>query len=270
MKRLSFLLLCMLVQLLVGTVEALNAAAGAETTYFYQAFLLEREHVTDAKRHLIAPGWCPKPKDNAKCSFAEFVKDISTRRANEANEENWPRFKEIFDNAESGNTPLVETSKNLREAGFKVDYDQNRLYPKEVKSPSVSNTIRGMRGIATATKTNKYPDQKRKMIEALELKREVRRADNMKWFIPKLEEATGVKLATNPATTPDGLPYTTYDVDATAKENEGIKDLAQKITTAAETLRNAKKTVDNLDFAIHQGVIREADLSLSELRKKCP
>ncbi|KAL4932550.1 uncharacterized protein BDV17DRAFT_288062 [Aspergillus undulatus] len=268
MKRLPFLLLCMLSQLLAGTVEALNEAGGAETTFFYQAYLLEREHVTDPDRRAIAPG-CPIPEGKTECSFADFVDYISTEEARGRNAENWPRFEEIFDNA--GDTPLVETSRNLREAGFRAEYDQARLYPREKDTPSVAVAIRGMRGIATATKKNKYQDQKRKMIEALELEGEVRRADNMKFFIPKLEEKTGVKLELKPATTPDGLKYTTYDVDATAKENKGVEDLAQKINTAADALRKAKrKDGVDLKFVIHQGVIREANESLTELRKKCP
>ncbi|KAG2413249.1 hypothetical protein HFD88_002438 [Aspergillus terreus] len=268
MKRLP-LLLCMLSQLLIGTIEALDAAGGAETTFFYQAYLLERQHVIDPKRRLIAPE-CPIPEGKTEPSFAEFVDYISTEEAKDANNNNKARFKEIFDKA--GDAPLVETSRNLREAGFKADYDQNRLYPKETKNPSVASTIRGMRGIATTTKTNKYPDEKRKMIEALELVGEVRRADNMKWFIPKLEKAMGpeVKLATKPATTPDGLPYTTYDVDGTAEKNKGIEDLAQKMTAAAETLRNSKKITGDMQFEIHQRIIREANQSISELRKKCP
>ncbi|KAL4733487.1 hypothetical protein BDV11DRAFT_175657 [Aspergillus similis] len=109
------------------------------------------------------------------------------------------------------------------------------------------------------------------MIEALELLSEVRRADNMKFFIPKLEEKMGVKLETKPATTSDGLEYTTYDVDATAEKNKGVEDLAQKINTAAEALRKEKRnTSKDLSFVIHQGVIREANESLIELRKKCP
>ncbi|KAL6228843.1 hypothetical protein BDW75DRAFT_226137 [Aspergillus navahoensis] len=267
MKRLPLLLLCILFQLLVGTTEALNAAGGAETTFFYQAYLLERQHVTDPKRRLIAPE-CPIPAGKTEPSFAEFVEYISSEEARGTNDNNKARLKEIFDNA--GNTPLVETSRNLREAGFMADYDQERLYPKEAKNPSVATTIRGMRGIAMGTKTNKYPDQKRKMIEALELLGEVRQADNMKWFIPKLEKAAGVELERKPAITSDGLKYTTYDVDKTAEKNNGIEGLAQKIATAAETLRNDKKATGDMKFEIHQRIIREANLSLSELRKKCP
>ncbi|KAL6228845.1 hypothetical protein BDW75DRAFT_246270 [Aspergillus navahoensis] len=107
------------------------------------------------------------------------------------------------------------------------------------------------------------------MIEALELLGEVRQADNMKWFLPKLEKAAGVELERKPAITSDGLKYTTYDVDKTAKNN-GIEGLAQKITMAAETLRNDKKATGDMKFEIHQRIIREANLSLSELRKKCP
>lgn len=131
--------------------------------------------------------------------------------------------------------------------------------------------IRGMRGIATATKKKDHQDQKRKMIEALELEGELRRADNMKFFIPKLEQTAGVKLETKPATTSDGVEYTTYDVDATAEKNKGVKDLAQKINTAAEALRKAKRNANgDLKFVIHQGIIREANESLIELKKKCP
>ena len=114
----------------------------------------------------IAPG-CHVSMETTKCGFAEFVDYISTDDAKKRNKENQPRFNEIFDSAED--TPLVETSRNLREAGFRAEYDQTRLYPKEKDTPSVAVAIRGMRGIATATKTNKYQDQKRKMIEALEL-----------------------------------------------------------------------------------------------------
>ncbi|KGO66153.1 Protein of unknown function DUF4246 [Penicillium expansum] len=226
MKRLPFLLLCMLFQLLAGTVEALNGAAGAETTFFYQAYLLELEHVTDPTRRGIAPG-CPILEGKTKCSFAEF-------------------FQEIFNNA--GNTPLVDTSRKLREAGFYAHYDQERLYPKEKNTPSVAVAIRGMRGIATATKKKDHQDQKRKMIEALELEGELRRADNMKFFIPKLEQTAGVKLETKPATTSDGVEYTTYDVDATAEKNKGVKDLAQKINTAAEALHLINTITDRPDW----------------------
>ncbi|KAL4993278.1 hypothetical protein BDV10DRAFT_190137 [Aspergillus recurvatus] len=117
------------------------------------------------------------------------------------------------------------------------------------------------------TKTNQYPGQKQKMIEALELLGEVRQADNMKWFIPKLEKAAGVELERKPAITSDGLKYTTYDLDKTAEKNNGIKGLAQKITTAAETLRNDKKATGPMKFEIHQRIIQEANLSLSKLRK---
>jgi hypothetical protein len=128
-----------------------------------------------------------------------------------------------------------------------------------------------MRGIATATKKNQYPDQKKKMIEALELECELRRADNMRYFIPKLEKQTGVTLETKSATTSDGVQFTTYDVDATATKNNGVEDLAQKINTAAEELRQAnRKDKADLKFAIHQGIIREANTSLTELKKKCP
>ncbi|KAL4982541.1 hypothetical protein BDW68DRAFT_182452 [Aspergillus falconensis] len=267
MRRLPFLLLCTLLQLLARAVEALNAAGGAETTFFYQAYLLEREHVTDPDRRGIAPE-CHIKKEKTVCSFADFVDYISTEDARERNEKNWPLFIEIFDNA--GDTPLVETSRKLREAGFRAEYDHGRLYPRG-KDPSVTLAIRGMRGIATATKKNKYQDQKRKMIEALELLNEVRRADNMKFFITKLEEKTGVKLEPKPATTSDGLEYTTYDVDATAKKNKGVEDLAQKINTAAEELRKEKRnnSKDHI-FVTHQAIIREANESLTELRKKCP
>lgn len=258
----------MLLQLLARAVEALDAAGGAETTFFYQAYLLEREHVTDPDRRGIAPG-CPTQEGKTVCSFADFVKYISTDEARAQNDKDWARFAEIFDNA--GDTPLVETSRKLREAGFHADYDQTRLYPKGKDYRSVTVAIRGMRGIATATKKNKYRDQKQKMIEALELVSEVRRADNMKFFIPKLEGKIGVKLETKPATTSDGLKYTTYDVEATATENKGVEDLAQKINTAAEELRKEKRNNSkDLGFVIHQGVIREANESLTELRKKCP
>ena len=90
----------------------------------------------------------------------------------------------------------------------------------------------------------------------------------MQFFIPKLEAKLGMKLETKLATTSDGVKYTTYDVDATAEKNKGVEDLAQKINTAAESLRQAKRN-DNLGlkFVIHQGVIREANNSLTELRK---
>ncbi|KAJ5486765.1 Protein of unknown function DUF4246 [Penicillium desertorum] len=159
MKRLPFLILYILFQLLAGTVEALNGAAGAETTFLYQAYVLERAHVTDEKCHLIAPK-CPVPAGKTACSFANFVKYISTESAREQNEPRWSLFKTIFDNA--GDKPLIDTSKDLREAGFHAGYDQARLCPKEKDSPSVSVTIRGMRGIATATKKNQYPDQSKK------------------------------------------------------------------------------------------------------------
>ena len=268
MKRLPFLILYILFQLLAGTVEALNGAAGAETTFFYQAYLLEWEHVTDPDRRGIAPA-CHIFVGKTKCSFAEFVNYISTEEAQKRNKENWDVFRKIFDKA--GDTPLVETSRNLREAGFRAGYDQERLYPKETKTPSVAVAIRGMRGIATATKRNKYQDQKRKMIEALELEGEVRRADNMKFFIPMLEGKLGMKLETKPATTSDGVKYTTYDVDATAEKNMGVEDLTQKINTAAEALRKAtRKDEVEREFVIHQGIIREANASLTELKKKCP
>jgi hypothetical protein len=268
MKRLPFLILYILFQLLAGTVEALDGAAGAETTFFYQAYLLERAHVTDEKRHLIAPK-CPVQEGKTACSFADFVKHISTASAWERNQPKWSLFETIFDIA--GDKPLIETSKDLREAGFHAEYDQTRLYPKEKDSRSVSVAIRGMRGIATATKKNQYPDQKQKMIEALELEGELRRADNMKFFIPKLESKIGMTLETKSATTSDGVQYTTYDVDATAEKNHGVEDLAQKINTAAEELRKSnRKDKADLQFAIHQGIIREANASLTELRKKCP
>ncbi|KAL4993279.1 hypothetical protein BDV10DRAFT_190138 [Aspergillus recurvatus] len=121
MTRLPLLLLCILFQLLVRTTEALNAAGGAETAFFYQAYLLERQHVTDPKRRLIAPK-CPIPAGKTEPSFAEFVEYISSEEARGTNDNNKARFKEISDNA--GNTTLVETSRNLREAGFMADYDQ--------------------------------------------------------------------------------------------------------------------------------------------------
>lgn len=261
MKRHSLLLLYLLFQLLSGTVEALHAAAGAETTFFYQAYLLEREHVTNPRRRLIAPA-C-NIETGTTCTFAQFVRHISS---DETNAENGDRFDEIFERAEA--MGLKDLSRSLREAGFRSAWDQTRLYPKEGRNPSVTVTIRGMRGIATATKDNKYQDKKRKMIEALELLVEVRRADNMRFLIPKLEKATGVTLETKPATTPDGREYTTYDVDKTAAKNKGVEDLAQKIQAAAETLREVKKDPDS-GFVIHQRIIREAELSIKELQAKC-
>jgi hypothetical protein len=56
MKRLPLLFLCTIFQLLAQGVEALDAAGGAELTFFYQAYLLELEHVTDETRRSIAPG----------------------------------------------------------------------------------------------------------------------------------------------------------------------------------------------------------------------
>ncbi|KAJ5903387.1 hypothetical protein N7504_005770 [Penicillium tannophilum] len=272
MKRLLSFLLCML-QLLAGTVEALNGAGGAETTFFYQAYLLESNQITDktkTEEHRgIAPQCSPIREGETVCSFANFVNYISTEAARDQNEKNWHLFKEIFDNAET--KPLVETSRKLRELGFKAGYDQTRLLPKEKDAPSVAVAIRRMRGIAVATKKNKYKDQKLKMIEALELEGELRRADNMRFFIPKLEKEVGWTLETKTATTSDGLEYTTYDVDATAKKNNGVQDLARSINTAAETLRKAtRKNMADFDFVIHQGIIREANESLTELRKKCP
>lgn len=268
MKRLPFLLLCIIVQLLGAVVEALNAAGGAETTFFYQAYLLERAHIKDPTRRLIAPN-CAIYKGQAECSFADFVDYISSEEAREKNEKNWNEIRKIFD--EAGNTPLAETSKKLREVGFKAEYDQSRLYPKEVANPSVSLSIRGMRNIATTTKTNAYHDQKKKMIEALELEREIRQADNMKFFIPKLEAKLGITLETKNAMTSDGIAYTMYDETETATKNNGIEDLAQKINKAAEALRKTTRN-DGKDFvfATHQAVIREATKSIAELKKKCP
>jgi hypothetical protein len=115
MKQVPFLLLCMLLQLLAGIIEALNAASGADTTFFYQAYLLEREHVTDPDYCGIAPE-CHIKKEKMVCSFADFVDYISTEDARERNAKNLDLFTEIFDNA--GDTPLVETSRKLQEAGL--------------------------------------------------------------------------------------------------------------------------------------------------------
>jgi hypothetical protein len=268
MKRLPFLLLCIIFQLLGTIVEALNAAGGAETTFFYQAYLLERAHVKDPSRRLIAPD-CATYKGKAECSFADFVDYISAQKARTQNEKNWDVIRKIFD--EAGNTLLAETCKKLREAGFEAQYDQSRLYPKEVLNPSVSLSIRGMRNIAMTTKTNAYQDQKKKMIEALELEREIRQADNMRFFIPKLEAKLGITLETKNAMTSDGIAYTMYDETETAKKNTGIENLAQKINKAAEALRKTTRN-DGKDFifATHQAVIREASNSITELKKKCP
>ncbi|KAL4993263.1 hypothetical protein BDV10DRAFT_190143 [Aspergillus recurvatus] len=143
----------MLLQLLARAVEVLNAAGGAETTFFYQAYLLEREHVTDLDYRGIAPGYATEKK-TIVYSFDDFVDYISTEDARKCNENNLGLFTEIFDNA--GDTPLVETSRKLREAGFRAEYDITRLYPRGKDSRSVTITIQGMRGIATATKKNKY------------------------------------------------------------------------------------------------------------------
>ncbi|OKP09207.1 hypothetical protein PENSUB_5415 [Penicillium subrubescens] len=109
------------------------------------------------------------------------------------------------------------------------------------------------------------------MIEALELEREIRQADNMRFFIPKLEAKLGITLETKNAMTSDGIAYTMYDETETAKKNTGIENLAQKINKAAEALRKTTRN-DGKDFifATHQAVIREASNSITELKKKCP
>ncbi|KAL3432652.1 hypothetical protein BDV09DRAFT_197523 [Aspergillus tetrazonus] len=239
MRQLPLLLLCMIWLLLARAVEALDEAGGAETTFFYKPIC---SNASMSQIQTIV--------------FADFVKYISTDDARAKNNENWSQLAEIFNNA--GDTPLVETSRKLREAGFHADYEQKNLYPRWKDSRSVTVALRGMRGIATATKKNKYQDQKQKMIEALEL-------------MSELEGEVGMKLETKPATTSDGLEYTTYDVDATAKKNKGVEDLAQKISTAAEELRKENRyNSKDIPFVIHQGVMREANESITELRKKCP
>ncbi|KAL4811967.1 hypothetical protein BDW67DRAFT_189146 [Aspergillus spinulosporus] len=62
----------------------------------------------------------------------------------------------------------------------------------------------------------------------------------------------------------DGLEYTTYNVDETAEKNKGVENMAQKINTAAEELRQeTRNTGKDLSFVIHQDVIQEANESLT-------
>ncbi|KAJ5165677.1 Protein of unknown function DUF4246 [Penicillium coprophilum] len=268
MKRLPLLLLFTLIQLLPGTVEALSAAGGAETVFFYQAYLLELQHVTNPERRAIARK-CPIPEGRVGCSFAEFVKFISSNKARGKNQENWSQLVKIFDDAED--TSLRETSRKLREAHFFAEYDQETFFEKDPEAHSLSVAIRKARAIVTTTKKPKYPDHKRKMIEALELESELRQADNMKFFIPKLEGELGITLERKLATTSDGLKYETYDIQATAEKNEGVQDLAKKLEEAANKLRKmTRKNGDDMEFAIHQAVIREVQESLAKLKEKCP
>ncbi|OQD70674.1 hypothetical protein PENANT_c252G03850 [Penicillium antarcticum] len=217
---------------------------------------------------------CHEGEENPPCTYAEFVKYISSDEALLRNDPSWEKFSAIFDAAE--NTPLVETSQKLREAGFRAEYEQERLYPKDKEAKSVPYAIRKMRGIATGTKKNKFVDQKTKMIEALELAAEVRRADNMKYFIPVLEEKMGIKmeLKETKSQTRDGLEYQMYDEAKTAEKNKGVEDLAQKVVTAADGLRKQKRKGaapgKQLDFVIHQTIMREIEESIGQLKQKCP
>jgi uncharacterized protein YihD (DUF1040 family) len=273
MKRVPCLFLCIILQLLAQSVEALNEAGAAELTFYFQAYLLEWEHVTDETRRAIAPG-CAAENGGKKCTFAEFVDHVSSNKAKVRNSAKKEVFNAIFDDAEKNNTPLVETSRKLREAGFRAEYDQTTLYPKDKEARSSNYAIRKMRGIAAATKKNKYADQKRKMIEALELSGEVRRADNMPFFITELQKELGVTMETEDAKTSDGLEYKMYNEAKTAEKNGGIEDLGKKIGTAADKLRKAKRTDmsddDGRKFAIHQGAMRELKESITQLKQKCP
>ncbi|OQE35522.1 hypothetical protein PENCOP_c013G03610 [Penicillium coprophilum] len=169
MKRLPLLLLFTLFQLLAGIVEALIAAGGAETIFFYQAYLLKLQHVTDPGRRAIARK-CPIPEGRTECSFAEFVKLISSDKALERNGKDWPQIAKIYDSAED--TPLLATSKNLREARFFAEYNQQKFFEKDPEAHSLSVAIWKAREIMATTKKSKYPDYKRRMVEALELESE--------------------------------------------------------------------------------------------------
>ncbi|GFF45300.1 hypothetical protein IFM51744_06030 [Aspergillus udagawae] len=259
MNRVLYLLF-LIFELLAEPVKALNAAGAGETAFFYYAYRTEWLF-KDASHRRIAPK-CSDGQD--PCGYAKFVDHICTEEAQKAN--NRDQIKEILNRFET--TDLVDMSKDLREANFVADYDQTRLLPK-LQGNSVTEAIRQSGNIMNTAPKNKYREELRKMTDALDLVAEVRKADNMKYFITELEKQLGLKLETKPESTRDGIKYTGYDIEKTASNNQGVADLAKRFTSAVDTLRDAKDT-NKFDekFVIHQRIIRQAQKSADLLRAK--
>lgn len=253
-------LLFLILELLAGPVKALNAAGAAETAFFYHAYRVERLFKKEGSQLRIAP----ECRDGDKpCGYAKFVEHISTEKARNANDRD--QIREILNRFET--TDLVDMSRNLREAKFVADYDQTRLLPK-LKGNSLTEAIRQIGNIMNTAPKNQYREELRKMIDALDLVAEVRRADNMKYFAPELEKQLGLKLEPKPESTRDGVKYTGYDIEKTAA-NTGVADLATKVESAAKVLSDAKDTKKfDEQFIIHQRIIREAQRSGKLLRDK--
>jgi hypothetical protein len=262
MNRVLYLLF-LIFELFAGPAKALNAAGAGETAFFYQAYRVEFDYISAGNRR-IAPGCSGGQSPCGYTKFVEYISSVDAQTQNAAN----PRIKEILDQAET--TDLIETSRKLREANFVADYNQAALLPTAKGGPSITESMRTITNILQNIKKGQFQERFQKMTEALNLVAEVRRADNMKYFIPNLEKELGLEVEKKPETTKDGLQYIDYDIQETAKKNQGVADLAEKYTAAANKLRttNNKKEFGK-KFVIHQNIIRQAQNSADILRKMC-
>ncbi|OGM43097.1 hypothetical protein ABOM_008233 [Aspergillus bombycis] len=261
MKYLLLLILSCLL-LLTETALASNTAGPAETLFFYNAYLIEFKTVSNPKRRKLAKG-CPAAQVDAPCTYPEFLEYVlETRLKSQVHK---TKFQNIINNA--GTAGITETSRKLRENGFKCKYDLAHLVEGIGKVPFSKVFEAVEEQIKEKLSFSSVESEKNNIKTALKLVEQNRVADNMRWFNEELEKRMGVEYVKSPRTTDDGRVWQAYDTEATGKKYPDYDKFSDKTKEAVKEMRDAKFVADDKGFAPHQAVVVKVKDILKRVNK---
>ncbi|KNG87972.1 hypothetical protein ANOM_004567 [Aspergillus nomiae NRRL 13137] len=258
---LLLILSCLL--LLTETALASNTAGPAETLFFYNAYLIEFKTVSNPKKRKLAKG-CPAAQADAPCTYPEFLEHILDVKLKP--QVHKPKFQNIINNA--GTAGITETSRKLRENGFKCKYDLAALVEGIGKVTPFSKVLEAVEEqIKEKVALSSVESEKNNIKTALKLVEQNRVADNMRWFNEELEKRLGVEFVKSPRTTDDGRVWQAYDTEATGKKYPDYDKLSEKTKEAVKEMRDAKFQVEDKGFAPHQAVVVKVKSILKRVNK---
>ena len=191
---------------------------------------------------------------------------------------------DILDTVDEKDFPTI--SRELRDAGFEVEYDLSKLIEGTAKRAlfgDVFETIDKL--IKDQISSDRVVNERIKIATALTIIKEHRVADNMRFFISKLESQLGLTLERRHATTSDGLAWTAYDTDATKQrmldsantisdpdEKQRAKAKAEALPSQIQKLvldmRSSTYVTEDRSFKGHQAVIAQASATLKKIGGK--